>query len=262
MINIKTEKEIEIMKDGGRILAGVLDQLVSVIKPGMTELELDKLAESLIIQKGAESGFKKVPGYVYTLCLSTNDVVVHGIPKDYKFKEEDIVGIDCGVYYKGFNTDMAKTVRIMLASRRSGNYELRIKNDEVDKFLDTGKRALEEAIKVAIPGNRIGDISKKIQDIVEKVAGYSVVRTLVGHGVGKKLHEEPEVPGFLDKKIENTPLLKIGMTIAIEVIYNMGKSAVMYGDDGWTIKTKDGSLSGMFEKTIVITENGPLELTI
>lgn len=254
MINIKTAEEIEKMKVGGRILSEVLSQVINSIEPGVSEKELDDLAEKLIIQKGAEPGFKKVQKYKNTICASTNNVVVHGIPTDYKFKEGDIVGVDCGVYYKGLNTDMSETVRVQGSKSK-------VQSDEVDRFLGVGKRALSEAIKMAKAGNRVGHISKTIQDIVEKENGYSVVRTLVGHGVGRNLHEEPEVPGFLLGNINNTPLLKSGMTIAIEVIYNMGKHEVVLSKDGWTIKTKDNSISGVFEKTIVVTAGLPLILT-
>ena len=254
MIDIKTPREIEIMAEGGKILAEVLFEVLKHAEVGVSELELDQLAEKLILEKGGEPAFKKVSGYRHTLCISTNEVVVHGIPTDYRFKEGDVVGVDCGVFYKGFNTDMAETVRIK-------DKGLRMNQDGVDGFLGTGKRVLEEAIKVAKVGNRIGHISKTIQDIVEG-EGFSVVRSLIGHGVGKKLHEDPEVPGFLDQPISQTPLLKVGMTIAIEVIYNMGKSDVVYvRDDGWTIKTKDNSLSGLFERTIAIVQSGPVVLT-
>src|SRR3990167_7300010 len=200
------------MKTGGKILADVLFEVLKNIKIGVSEIELDQLAEKLILEKGGEPGFKKVDGYRHTICISTNDVVVHGIPTNYKLKEGDVVGIDCGVYYKGFNTDAAQTVRVQ-------NSESRIQNsDEIDRFLETGKKALSEAIRIAKIGNRIGHISQTIQTIVEG-AGYSVVRSLIGHGVGKELHEEPEVPGFLNMPIANTPLLKEGMTIAVEVIY-------------------------------------------
>lgn len=255
MIEVKTKKEIEIMKVGGGILAEVLFEVLRNAKAGVSELELDSLAEELIYKKGATPAFKKVKGYHHTICVSTNDVVVHGTPTNYKFKEGDIVGIDCGIYYQGFNTDMAETVKIE-------NRKLKIENrkDDVDKFLKTGKKALEEASKVAKVGNKIGHISKAIQEIIES-AGYSVVRSLVGHGVGRNLHEEPEVPGFLGRSISETPELKPGMTIAIEVIYNQGKPEVVRGEDSWTIKTEDGSLSALFEKTIVVTEKGPVVLT-
>lgn len=257
MINIKTQEEIKLMGEGGKILAGVINKVLSYIKIGISEIELDKLAEDLILEKGAKPAFRMVKNYNHTLCISTNDAVVHGVPSGYKFKEGDVVGIDCGVYFKGFNTDAAWTLRV-----QTKNKELRTKNqDKIDKFLKTGKRALEEAIKVAKVGNRVGHISKTIQDIVEG-SGYSIVRSLVGHGVGKKLHEEPEVPGFIDSGINETPLLKEDMTIAIEVIYNMGKSDVVYkGNDNWTIRTADGSISGLFESTVVITDDGPIILT-
>lgn len=258
MIHIKTTTEIEKMKEGGKILAEVLSKILRHAKPGTSELELDRLAEKLIGEKGGESGFKKVKGYRYTICISTNDVVVHGVPTVYRLREGDVVGIDCGVYFRGFHTDMAETLRVSTIN----NQQLTVnKRDKIDKFLDVGKKALEEAIKVAKAGNRIGHISKTIQEIVEG-AGYSVVRSLIGHGVGRALHEEPEVPGFLTANIAKTPILQEGMTIAIEVIYNMGKSKVVYANkDGWTIKTADGSLSGLFERTVAITENGQLILT-
>lgn len=249
MINCKTKEEIGVMAEGGRILKEVLDKVFEKLKAGVTGIELDKLAEKLILEKNAFPAFKNVKGYGYSLCISANDEVVHGIPREYEFKEGDVVGIDCGVFYKGFNTDAAWTKRV-------GE-----KKEQIEQFLGTGERALDEAIKVARIGNRIGHISKKIQDTVER-KGYSVVRSLVGHGVGKKLHEDPEVPGFLDTEINNTPLLKEGMVLAIEVIYNMGKSDVVYGDDNWTIKSKDGSLSGLFEKTVAVTKNGSLILTV
>ncbi|MEX2013200.1 MAG: type I methionyl aminopeptidase, partial [Candidatus Levyibacteriota bacterium] len=231
MINIKTDKEIEDMRHGGKILAEVLFEVLGHAKPGVSELELDKLAEELIIKKGGEPAFKRVNGYKHTICTSVNNVVVHGIPTSYKIKEGDVVGIDCGVFYNGLNTDMAETILVSAKSK-----ERRAKN-EIDRFLETGKRALEEGVKQAKAGNRVGHISKAIQDVVED-GGYSVVESLVGHGVGKDLHEDPEVPGFLVGDISSTPLLKENMAIAVEVIYNMGGKDVVYrGDDDWTIST-------------------------
>lgn len=257
MINLKSKKEIGIMSEGGKILAEVIFQTLRYVKPGVSEIELDRFAENLILSKGAKPGFKKVKGYNYTICACTNDIVVHGLPGDYKFKEGDVFGIDCGVYYKGFFTDSAWTLRVKDQKSKIKNQ----KDDKMDIFLETGKTALKEAIKAAKVGNRIGHISKTIQDIIER-AGYSVVRNLVGHGIGKNLHEEPEIPGFLVGKISKTPLLREGMTIAIEVIYNMGKSGVVgVKENPWTIKTKDGSLSATFEKTVAITKECPLVLT-
>lgn len=256
MIPIKTKKDLEKMKIGGKILAQVVSEVLNKAKPGITELALEKFAEELIIKKGGYPGFKKVKGYKFATCISTNDVIVHGIPGNYSLKERDIFGLDCGVYYEGFFTDMSETIRVRNSDSRIQNSEL----DDVDEFLETGKFALREAIKKAKIGNRVGHISKTVQDIVES-KGYSVVRELIGHGVGRKLHEEPGIPGYLVGKIENTPLLKEGMTIAIEVIYNMGKSGIRYSDDQWTIRTQDKSLSGLFERTVAITKNGPVILT-
>lgn len=258
MIHRKTQEEIAIMAQGGKILARVLETLMKSIKPGVSELEVDIMAENLITKAGGEPGFKKVKGYHHTICVSTNDVVVHGIPTTYQFQEGDVVGIDCGVFYKGFHTDMANTLRV---KSQKSNLKSK-KKDEIDLFLKTGERALQAAIEMARVGNRVGHISKSIQDVVEKEGGYSIVRTLVGHGIGRNLHEEPEVPGFLRGTIEKTPELIPGMTIAIEIIYNQGGPEVVFqSNDGWTISTEDGSLSGLYERTVAITEKDPIVLT-
>ena len=250
MIHLKTDREIKVMQEGGKILAYVLKEVLEHAKVGVSELELDQLAEKLILDQGGEPGFKKVDGYKHTICISTNDVVVHGVPSPYRLQEGDVVGIDCGVYYKRFHTDAAHTVRVKAKSE-----------DKVDKFLETGEKAMWEGIRAAKLNNRIGHISKAIQGVIEG-QGYSVVRSLIGHGVGRKLHEEPEVPGFLQGQIDKTIQLAEGMTFAVEVIYNMGRSDVVYSNsDGWTIKSKDGSVSGLFERTIAITNQGAIVLT-
>jgi methionyl aminopeptidase len=261
MIDIKNEEQIKIMQHGGHILAEVLFAVLREVKPGVTELEIDQLAEKMIRERGGEPGFMRVPGYKYTTCMSTNDVVVHGIPGGYRFKEGDVVGVDCGVFYQGFHTDMSESVRIK--NGKPHFYSSQTKSeDKIDEFLKQGKVALEEAIKVATLGNRIGHISKTIQNLIEKQGGYSIVRNLIGHGVGRELHEEPEVPGYLLDPIKDTPALEIGMTIAVEIIYNMGKPGVKLDKDGWTIRTKDGKLAGLYERSIAITKDGPLMLTI
>lgn len=260
MIDIKTQEEIKIMEYGGHILADVLFFVLKSVKPGATEIELDRMAEKLIRERGGEPGFMKVRGYHHTTCMSTNDVVVHGIPDNYRLREGDVIGIDCGVFYKGFHTDMSESVRIKNGEPVFYTGE-ETEGDNVDKFLSVGKKALNEAINAAVAGNRVGHISKTIQDIIEKENGYSVVRSLIGHGVGRELHEEPEVPGFLHQEIKHTPLLKPGMTIAIETIYNMGSPEVRVDKDGWTIRTKDGMLAGLYERTIAITEGEPLMIT-
>ncbi len=245
------KNKIEKMSAAGSILGDVLEKLLAAVRPGITEIEIDELAEKLILQRGGKPGFKKVPGYDNTICISVNNIVVHGIPTRRILKEGDVVGIDCGVFLDGYHTDMAETV--IVGGGKS--------SEEIKKFLSSGKKALFEAIKQAKPGNRVGHISEKMQNGVEG-AGYSIVRSLVGHGVGKSLHEQPEIPGYLSTKIEKTPRLVEGMTIAIEVIYNMGKAEVVYGDeDDWTIYTEDGSMSGLFERTVLITKNGPQLLT-
>lgn len=257
-IHLKTPKEIESMKKGGKILSDVMWEILKHVKPGVSELEIDALAEKLILQKGGKPGFKAVRGYHHTICASTNDVVVHGIPTSYRLQEGDVFGIDCGVLFDGFHTDMAET--IIVPSTKS--QVLNPKNKEVVKFLETGKHALEEALKQVKPGNRIGHISQVIQQIVEKDGGYGVTRELIGHGVGKKLHEDPPVPGYLSRRLEKTPLLVEGMVIAVEVIYNMGKKEIAFaGTDDWTIKSRDGSISGLFERTVAITSSGHRILT-
>ncbi len=252
MIDIKTDKEIAIMTRCGHMLANVLFQVMDAIKPGVSELEIEGLAERLIREKGGEPGFQRVQGYKYATCISTNDVVVHGIPTAYVIQPGDLVGVDCGVYLDGFHTDMAESVLVPGGKR----------DNDIELFLSTGKKALQAGIAQATVGNRIGHISKAIQDIVEGQGGYSIVRSLIGHGVGRELHEEPEVPGFLNGKIENTVPLVPGMTIAVEIIYNMGKHDVVYKNrDGWTISTKDKTLSGLFERTILVSKDGPVILT-
>lgn len=245
----KTQTQVNIMKKAGKILGEVLEDTLKMVKPGISEAQLDQFAEEQIIAKGGYPGFKKVKGYHHAICVATNDVVVHGIPGDRILKGGDIITIDAGVYLDGFHTDMAETVVVGIGAK------------ELYKFLDAGKEAMFAGIKQAVVGNRVGHISAAMQKVIES-GGYSVVRSLVGHGVGRNLHEEPQIPGYLEKPIEKTPLLEAGMTIAIEIIYNMGGRDVEYeGSDDWTIVSSDGSLSGVFERTIVITKDGPELIT-
>lgn len=267
MITVKSEEEIKIMKEGGGILAWVMAAVVKKAKPGVTTQELDQFAEGLIKKRGGLPSFKMVPKYNWATCMCVNDCVVHGIPNKHKLKEGDVLGIDIGIFYEGFHTDMARTLRVRnkkVSPKRNFLREVNIKNKklrEIDRFLKTGKIALKRAIEQARVGNRLGHISKAIQDTVEE-ASYSVVKTLVGHGVGEKLHEEPEIPCFLKSKIKDSPSLQKGMTLAVEVIYNLGsEETVLKQSDGWTILTKDGKLSGLFEDTVAVTEKGPIVLT-
>jgi methionyl aminopeptidase len=249
-IFLKSPEEISKMAEGGEILGSIMSQILEKIEPGLSTLEIDSWVEDRIINAGGEPAFKKVPRYHWATCTGINDEVVHSIPREDKILEEgDLLKIDMGMWWRGFNTDMSWTVVVDE------------KKDEASvKFLGKGEEALEEAIKAARPGNRIGHVSKIIQDTVEG-AGYHPVRILTGHGIGRALHEEPMIPGILTKSVEKTPEIVPGMTLAIEVIYNLGEGEVVLAEDGWTILTKDGKISGLFEKTIAVTENGPLVLT-
>ncbi len=254
-MNVKTADEIQRMKEGGRKLGMIVQQLVNYAKPGISLLDVEHLADMLIRQSGGTASFLTVPGYKWATCLCVNDVVVHGIPTGYVLKNGDVLTIDAGLLYKGLHTDMAWTK--IVESKTSQKQD-----DRKKKFLKIGEAALRKAIAEAKAGNRIGHISRVIQDVVEREGGYKIVRTLVGHGVGTSLHEPPQVPGVLKDTIENTPLLEEGMTIAIEVIYGEKTGAVVYvNDDGWSIGTKDRSLSSVFEHTVVITHAGPVILT-
>lgn len=237
------------MTEGGKKLGRILDALLNFAKPGVSLTEIDNQAEILILEEGGTPSFKTVKDYKYATCLCLNDIVVHGLPNSYILKEGDILGIDVGLYYEGFHTDTSWTIPI-------GNVSPEIKN-----FLQTGQTALLKAIGKALPNNKVWDISKAIEDTL-KSAGFSPVRQLVGHGVGESLHEAPQVPCFARGKREQSPELKEGQTLAIEVIYNMGNFPVLYkNDDGWSIKTEDDSLSGLFEHTVLIRKDGPLVLT-
>lgn len=231
------------MGEGGRRLKRVFDEVLPQIRAGVSKKEIDQKVEELILKFGGQPSFKMVPGYHWASCITVNEEVVHGIPNEYLFKEGDMVSLDAGMYYKGFHTDRAETIKI-----------------QDTKFLEVGKLALKLAIGAARPGNRVGHISLVIQKTVEK-AGFNVVRSLTGHGVGKKLHEEPQIPCFLKNKLEKTLLLKEGMTLAIEVIYCTGSPNLALSPDHWTLVTKDGKIAGLFEETVAVTGNGPLVLT-
>lgn len=244
--SLKTSDELAIMAEGGKILNKIKLTLISAVKPGTTGLELENLAMKLIKQAGAEASFAKVPGYKWATCININDVVVHGIPNATKFKNGDCVGIDVGVYYKGFHTDTSTSVIV-------GNH--------TSNFLNIGKKALKLAISQTKVGKRVMDISKAMQVAVEK-EGCSAIRALTGHGIGKNLHEQPYIPCFEMGEYTNSPKLIEGMVLAIEIMYNAGTSDVVYkNDDGWTIATADGKISGLFEETVAVTKDGPVVLT-
>ncbi len=239
------QRKFESMKKAGEASSIGLKNVLDAIKVGIRLRELDRLAEDTIISQGAEPGFKRVPDYDYTTCINVNEGIVHGIPTDYALKMGDVVSVDLGAFYKGYNSDQCWTVEVG--------------TNKEDHFLDIGKKALEKAIKQARPGNRVGDISRAIQEEIES-AGFSVSRDLVGHGVGKKLHESPYVPGYVS--FNRGKKLKEGMSLAIEVIYQKGNYPIVIGDDDWTVETVDKSLSAVFEHSVGITSGDPLVFTL
>jgi methionyl aminopeptidase len=246
MIILKNERDVEVMRAAGSVAAEVLNLVGSWIRPGVTTREIDTYAANLIKERGAKSaflGYRKYPGHV---CISVNDQVVHGLPNDRRVNFGDIISLDVGVIYRGYIGDTAKTVAV-------GGCDLL-----AQKLMDVTERALYEGIGQALAGNRVVDISRAIQKYVE-TNGFSVVREFVGHGVGRSMHEEPQVPNFVDGK--SSPKLRPGMTIAIEPMVNAGKPAVEILSDGWTVVTRDGMPSAHFEHTVLITENEPEILT-
>lgn len=244
--------KIAAMQEGGKVLGEVLAELLETARPGTTLLEIEALAQKRIKQAGMKPSFSTVADYKWATCLCVNDVIVHGIPTGYALAEGDLLTIDIGLINKEYHADTAWSKVIGASSY--------VIPDTVRVFLETGKRALKEAIAQARPGNHVGHISQTLQRIVEG-AGYGIVKPLVGHGIGKTLHEEPQIPGFLRGAVEKTPKLHPGMTIAIEVIYAMGNPTVYYHEDGWSIVTRDHSLSAVFEQTVAITGDEPLIIT-
>ncbi|MBN2668146.1 MAG: type I methionyl aminopeptidase [Bacteroidales bacterium] len=244
MIYYKTEEEIHFLKLSNQLVSRTHAELVSKIVPGTKTIELDKLAETFIRDNGGVPGFLNYHGYPNTLCISVNDAVVHGIPGKYELNEGDIISIDCGVYMNGFHGDSAFTFAVGEIS------ELK------QKLLDTTKASLYKGIEAATSGNRVGDIGYAVQAYAE-AAGFSVVRELVGHGVGRNLHEKPEVPNY-GRRGRGVKLAE-GMTIAIEPMINAGAKEVKQDKDGWTIRTQDGMPSAHFEHSIAIRK-GEAEL--
>ena len=248
MIQLKSTREIELMAEGGKILAATVAMLRREVKPGMSTMDLDTLAESFIrSHRGATPAFKGLYGFPGTLCTSINNEIVHGIPsKKRVLKEGDIISIDVGVGYEGYFTDSATTVAI-------GEVD-----EETRRLLEVTERSLQAGIAAAVPGNHLGDIGAAVQQVVEE-AGFSVVRDLVGHGIGVEFHEEPQVPNY--GKPKRKEKLVPGLTIAIEPMVNAGGPATRTLADKWTIVTVDGSKSAHFEHTVAITGDGPRVLT-
>ncbi|MGN0394569.1 MAG: type I methionyl aminopeptidase [Coprococcus sp.] len=242
-ITIKSQREIELMREAGRILAITHEELKKAIKPGITTYEIDKLGEEVIRSYGCIPSFLNYNGYPASICVSVNDEVVHGIPSKKRYiKEGDIVSLDAGVIYKGYHSDAARTYGVGQVS------------EEAELLMSVTKQSFFEALKVAVAGNYIRDIGIAVEQYAMK-HNLGVVIDLVGHGVGANLHEEPEVPNFETKR--KGPKLKAGMTIAIEPMITLGGYEVEWLDDDWTVVTRDGSLSAHYENTILITEGEP-----
>lgn len=246
MIQIKTQQEIELLRENNLLVSDTLAMLAKHIAPGVTTLRLNALAEEYIRSHGAVPGFLGYGGFPYTLCVSVNEQVVHGFPSDYVLKEGDIVSVDCGTILKGFYGDSAYTFAVGAVSA------------EVSKLLTVTKEALYKGVGQAKAGARVGDISAAVQQMAES-NGFSVVRELVGHGLGRNMHEEPEVPNYGSRG--RGPLLREGMVLCIEPMINMGGRAVVFESDGWTVRTKDRKPSAHFEFAVAITKEGPDVLT-
>lgn len=247
MIELKSAREIGLMRTGGHILADVMDRLRETVKPGMSTLEIDEDVESFIRAKGATPAFKGYRGFPATVCISINDEVVHGIPSAHRrLKEGDIVGLDLGCIVEGYYADCAFTLAI-------GDVP-----PKVQQLLDVTRESLDVAITECCTGRRLSDVSHAVQTHVER-HGLSVVRAFVGHGIGRALHEDPQIPNFGDPG--RGPQLRPGMVLAIEPMVTMGSWEVKVLDDGWTAVTRDGSLAAHFEHTIAVTEAGPEVLT-
>jgi len=242
VIIVKSPREIALMRTASKIVAEIHARLKEKLAPGMTTLDLDRMAEEWTKELGAVPAFKGYRGYQHTLCISVNEVVVHGIPSEKKvLKEGDIVGLDMGVIYKGWYGDAARTWPVGKV------------HDEATRLMDVTEKSLMAGIEAIAPGAYIGDIGHAVQTVAEG-AGYSVVRDFVGHGIGRKLHEDPQVPNY--GRQGKGDRLRVGMVLAIEPMINAGKPDVYIASDGWTALTVDGSLSAHFEHSVAVTEQG------
>jgi methionyl aminopeptidase len=242
----RSEAELEIMAAAGRVLAECIDELVATVRPGILTRELDAMAERFIVAHGGTPTFKGYRGYPGSICASPNDMVVHGIPGKYKVRDGDLLSIDVGVTLDGFVADSAVTVAVGEVG------------EEAQQLLRTTRASLEAAILQCRVGKRLGDISHSVQKVVE-AEGFNVVRSLVGHGVGRQMHEDPQIPNYGEP--DRGPRLEAGMVFAIEPMVNMGTYDVFVAPDGWAIHSADGSLSAHFEHTVAVTQTGPRVLT-
>ncbi|HUS00740.1 MAG TPA: type I methionyl aminopeptidase [Chitinophagaceae bacterium] len=241
MINYKTSEEVELMRQSCLLVGEAHAAIVKLIKPGVTTLQLDGIVEEFIRSNGGSPSFKNYHGYPFATCISVNDAVVHGFPNKNELKEGDLISVDIGVFKNGFHGDSAYTYAI-------GNI-----SDEIKQLMKITKESLYKGIEKAVAGNRVGDISFAIQEHTERRHGYGVVRELVGHGLGKEMHEDPQVPNY--GKRGSGVKLKEGMVIAIEPMINLGKKDVINDTDGWTVRTKDGKPSAHYEHDVYVRKD-------
>lgn len=247
-ISIKTEQEIRLMRESCKLLADVFQNLEKAVRPGISTMEINILGDQLIRRHGCIPNFFHYNGYPASICVSVNDEVVHGVPrKNHILQEGDIVSLDAGLIYKGYHSDMARTFGVGQISR------------EAQRLIDATKQSFFEGIKMARAGNHLHEISNAIAAYIDTF-GYGIVRELVGHGIGKRLHEDPQIPNFAQTK--RGPRLRPGMTLCVEPMINMGRADVEWLDDDWTVVTEDGSWSAHYENTILVTEGDPEILTL
>lgn len=245
---LKSKKEIEIMIQGGKRLSEIKAKVFESVKPGVSALEIEELVTGLIVKAGGAPSFKMVPGYSWSTCINVNEGVVHGIPhKEIVFKENDLVSVDMGIFYKDFHTDTSLSVYLG-------------RDPEIKKFMQLGHDALDTGIKAFQTGNKVGDISKAMGQIISS-EGFSPMESLTGHGIGRRLHEDPRVPckrlGMPDEEVELEP----GLVLAIEIMYSQGSPELILEDDGWTLSTKDAKIAALFEETVALASHGPIVLT-
>lgn len=241
MIKYKTSEEVELIRHSSLLVGEAIAAVVKEIKPGVTTLQLDSIAENYIRSNGGVPSFKNYKGFPFASCISVNDAVVHGFPNNNVLKEGDVISVDVGVFKNGYHGDSAYTFAV-------GNV-----SDNIKKLMKVTKESLYKGIEKAIAGNRVGDIAHAVQEYTERKNRYGVVRELVGHGLGKDLHEDPQVPNY--GKRGSGPKLQEGMVIAIEPMINMGKKNVINDKDGWTIRTQDGQPSAHYEHTICVKKD-------
>lgn len=246
MIELKTTEEIKRMREAGAVCAACMTEVLKAVEAGITTGELDRIAFDFIKKHHGEPSFLNYHGYPKSICASVNDVVVHGIPGKLKLKDGDIISIDMGVKLHGYHSDMARTVPV-------GKIP-----SETQRLIDVTKQSFFDGLECAVIGNHLNDVSQRIEFTI-RAGGFSAVRDLVGHGIGREMHEAPDVPNFSSPR--RGPRLKEGLVLAIEPMVNMGGCEVYQAEDGWTIHTDDGSLSAHYENTVAITKDGPQILT-